>query len=1190
MTHLKLFLLGPPRIELEHQVVDIQRRKVLALLAYLAMEQGVQRRDTLATLFWPEMGQSDARMALNRHLSALRKALGQALIMADRETVAVAPAAQLWLDVMQFQQALAAYPTAMAVASPQAASLLTEAINLYRDDFLAGFSLADSPLFDDWQFFVRETVRRQLAIGLECLVGWHRTQQVYETAIHYARRWLALDPLHEPAHCCLMQLYHAVGQQAGVHRQYQSCVKVLADELGVPPAAATVNLYAHLRASALDPDPPPILTTRPAMTPQPSLFLETATTATNAAQPLLVAREQELALLDQLFTQMLAGQGRVIFITGEAGQGKTSLVDGFVRHTLQQHPALVVANGNCNAFTGIGDPYLPFREILRLLTGNIAERWVAGAIDRQQLQRLWQVAPYTMQALVHTAADLVNTFIPAATLLIQAAAMATQEGKSASWLTELEALAARKQREMDNEQMRQQDLFDQYGRVINTVAQQHPLILVLDDLQWADDGSLALLFQLGRQVEGQRILIVGIYRPADVALGRNGERHPLETVLNEFQRRFGANQIDLQQAEGRPLVAALVDRMPNRLGSAFGEALYRHTQGHPLFTVEMLRDLQARGNLVQDRDGYWIEGQAINWMRLPARIEGIIAERVGRLPPALQETLQIASVEGESFTAEVVARVQSVAVRAVVRQLSRALESQHRLVQGQGSLRSGEQRLSRYRFGHILFQTYVYNQLDAAERAYLHEEVGNALELVYRKRTAEIAEQLARHFEAAGLANKAIGYLQQAGTRAAALLAYAEAIAYYRRALDLLVSLPETHDRNLEELTLCIALGKLLMTTKGYGAPEVGTMYERAHALHQKVGDSPQAWQIFFGLCAYYRYQGKIRLARALAEECVRLVEVQTEIAPVVVAHAVLGHILFYVGEAGLSQVHLARSFALYNPQHHQNLTIGGTVPNPQIGLRILATRTLWLAGYPDQALKHAYDCLAICKEENHPYTEATSLQTVAMVHQLRREPAHAQRYTADSISIYTTHGFSWVLPNVAILEGWVQIKLGEPAAGIARISQGLADYQARGFTNKLSYYLTTLSEGYLALSQTQMGLSLLADALAWIERTDERWWEAEVYRLQGELLHRQGEPLTTVEACFQRAIAVADRQQAKSLQLRATVNLCKLWQAQGKHTIAQHHLAQIYGWFSEGFDTPDLIEAKQLLEHLSINNLSLDP
>lgn len=1191
MTHLKLFLLGPPRIELEHQVVDLQRRKVLALLAYLGMEQGAQRRDTLATLFWPEMGQSDARMALNRHLSDLRKALGQALIMADRETVALAPAAQLWLDVEQFQQTLAAYPTAMAVASPQAASLLTDAINLYRDDFLAGFSLTDAPLFDDWQFFARETLRRQLAIGLECLVGWHRTQQVYETAIHYARRWLALDPLHEPAHCCLMQLYGAVGQQAALHRQYQSCVKLLADELGVPPAAATVKLYTRLRVGALASDRPPIISTRTTIVSQRSLFLENEATATTADHPLLVAREQELAHLEHFLSQMLTGQGSVIFVTGEAGQGKTSLVDGFVRHSLRQHPAVVVANGNCNAFTGIGDPYLPFREILRLLTGNIAERWMAGAIDRQQVQRLLQVASHTMQAVVHTGADLVNTFIPATTLLAQAATTASPDGTPAVWLAELEALAARKRGDTSDEPRRQQDLFEQYSRVINTVAQQHPLLLVLDDLQWADAGSIALLFQLGRRIEGQRILIVGIYRPADVALGRHGERHPLAPVIHEFQRRFGANQIDLQQAGGRPLVEALVDQMPNRLGTAFRNALYQHTQGHPLFTVEMIRDLQARGNLVQDGDGYWIEGQAINWTQLPARIEGIIAERIGRLPLALQETLHIASVEGESFTAEVVARVQSMAVRAVVRQLSRALESQHRLVQGQGSLRSGEQRLSRYRFGHILFQTYVYNQLDAAERAYLHEEVGNALELVYRNRTAEIAEQLARHFEAAGLANKAVGYLHQAGTHAATLLAYAEAIAYYRRALDLLVSLPETHDRNLEELALCIALGKLLMTTKGYGAPEVGIMYERARALHQKIGDSAQAWQIFFGLCAYYRYQGKIRLARALAEECVRLVEAQTEIAPVVVAHAVLGHILFYVGEAGLSQVHLERSFALYNPQHHQNLTIGGTVPNPQIGLRILATRTLWLAGYPDQALKHAYDCLAICKEENHPYTEATSLQTVAMVHQLRREPAQAQRYTADSISIYTTHGFSWVLPNVAILEGWVQIKLGEPAAGIARISQGLADYQASGLTNKLSYYLTTLSEGYLALSQTQMGLSLLADALDWIERTDERWWEAEVYRLQGELLHRQGEPLTTVEACFQHAIAVADRQQAKSLQLRATVSLCKLWQAQGKHTLAQQHLAQIYGWFSEGFDTPDLIEAKQLLEHLSILlNSSLYP
>lgn len=439
MTQLNLFLLGSPRIELDNQVVDIQRRKVLALLVYLAMGREAQRRDTLATLFWPEMGQSDARMALNRHLSDLRKMIGKDLIAADRETVALSPAVNLWLDVLQFQQILAAYPTAnptaSVITSPNPIALLTDAITIYRDDFLAGFTLSDAPAFDDWQFFQRETLRRQLATGLECLVGWHSTQQAHATAILYARRWVALDPLHEPAHRSLMQLYSKADQQASALRQYQLCVKVLADELGVPPAAATTKLYEQLRAGTGDPALHPSIGVTVAgtveLSPQQPFFLANDAMAISPEPPLLVAREGELTRLAHFLTQMMAGQGRVIFITGEAGQGKTTLVDGFVRRALQQHPTLVVANGHCNAFTGIGDPYLPFREILRLLTGSIAERWMAGNIRREQIQRLWQIAAHTIQALVHSGADLVNTLLPAATLLTQATTIASDVGAPA---------------------------------------------------------------------------------------------------------------------------------------------------------------------------------------------------------------------------------------------------------------------------------------------------------------------------------------------------------------------------------------------------------------------------------------------------------------------------------------------------------------------------------------------------------------------------------------------------------------------------------------------------------------------------------------------------------------------------------------------------------------------------------------
>ncbi|MFQ5858574.1 MAG: tetratricopeptide repeat protein [Anaerolineae bacterium] len=324
--------------------------------------------------------------------------------------------------------------------------------------------------------------------------------------------------------------------------------------------------------------------------------------------------------------------------------------------------------------------------------------------------------------------------------------------------------------------------------MLQALAAEQPLLLVVDDLQWADAGSIELLFRLGRRIGESCILIVGTYRPEDVALGRRGERHPLEPVVNEFKRYLGDMVVHLGQADeaaGRQFIDAFLDTTPNRLGEDFRQALFQHTRGHPLFTVELLRDLQERGDLVQDQTGRWVAQPALAWDALPARVEGVIAQRIGRLAAELQEALTVASVEGEDFTAEVVARVQALDERGLVRRLSRELDKQHRLVRAQGRQRIGRQRLSLYRFQHNLFQKYLYNNLDEVERSLLHEDVGLMLEALYGEQAEEIAVQLARHFLEAGLDDKALGYSILAGDRARKSFANEEALAHYDQALAL---------------------------------------------------------------------------------------------------------------------------------------------------------------------------------------------------------------------------------------------------------------------------------------------------------------------------------------------------------------------------------------------------------------------
>jgi adenylate cyclase len=504
-------------------------------------------------------------------------------------------------------------------------------------------------------------------------------------------------------------------------------------------------------------------------------------------QQVFVARERELQLLDGFLQRALAAQGAVCFVTGEAGSGKTALVTEFARRAQLAHDHLVVAVGQSDAQTGIGDPYLPFREVLALLTGDVDAKLAQGAITDENASRLRTLLAFSGRALVEVGPDLIELFVPWVGLATRAASFAADK---VGWLDRMEQLVtkSRGRPEIGQAGIEQEHIFEQYTNVLSQLAGRQPLLVVLDDLQWADDASIGLLFRLGRRIGGSRILIVGTYRPEEVALGRAGERHPLEKVLAEFKRYYGDFAVDLdaaRDAEGRGFVDAFLDTESNRLGERFRTALFQHTDGHPLFTIELLRDMQERGDLVRDERSRWIEGPALDWDELPARVEGVIEERIGRLEAELRETLAVGSVEGEQFTAEVVARVRATEARGLIRRLSVELVKQHRLVSGLGVRRVEGHRLSLYGFQHNLFQKYLYGELDEAERVYLHEDVATVLEDLYGDRVDEIAVQLARHFVEAGVQDKAVHYLRLAGEQAAARFAHAEAETYLSRALDL---------------------------------------------------------------------------------------------------------------------------------------------------------------------------------------------------------------------------------------------------------------------------------------------------------------------------------------------------------------------------------------------------------------------
>ena len=370
--------------------------------------------------------------------------------------------------------------------------------------------------------------------------------------------------------------------------------------------------------------------------------------------------------------------------------------------------------------------------------------------------------------LVEVAPDLVGLFVPGASLV---GAVGKAIANKTGWTERLETLAHQTPVAASAMLTDQARIYEQYWAFLTKLSEEAPLLLFIDDLHWADEASIGLLFHIGRQLAESRILVVGAFRPSEVALGRASTRHPLEPVLNELTRYYGDILLDLDvlsEDESRSFVGDFLTAEYRCLSGEFGESLYTRTGGHPLFTVELLRSMEERGAIVQGADGCWSEGAALDWNSLPVRIEGVVAERIERLDPSEHRLLEAASVQGEQFAAEIIAHLTSTPERDAIRVLSGDLTKRHRLISAVGIRQVGANRLSIYRFQHTIFQQYLYENIGQAERSYLHQDVALALEVAYAHDTHEVAAQLARHFEEAGFNDRAANYRLEASEHAGA--------------------------------------------------------------------------------------------------------------------------------------------------------------------------------------------------------------------------------------------------------------------------------------------------------------------------------------------------------------------------------------------------------------------------------------
>jgi len=1176
MSNLFVRLLGPFEVILdEEKITSFHSDKERALLAYLCLEvDGAHRREKLAGLLWPDYPESAARTNLRNALANLRRAIGdrqkntdpeaaQNFLHISRKTLQFNVNSDSWVDVLAFL-------STVEKSQPTVAEL-EAAVACCRDEFMVGFSLPNSSLFEEWLLFQRERFNRLAFDSLYRLVEVYSTQGEYKRALGHAWGLVSLDPLSESAQQLLIRLLAYNDQPNKALLQYETYANLLADEIGVEPLEKTTDLYLQIKDGSLS-IPKPYMVYKPA-------FLKIENQQ-QTEQPVFVGRERQIARLDQMLDQALVGQGQVVFLTGEAGSGKTVLANEFLQRSMKTKSNLLAVSGRCNAYTGYGDPYLPFMEIMEMLTGEIETRWAGGEISGKHARRLWRSMPDVLGAIMANGSDIIDRFVPGESLFARARSGAPDQ--AAILMTLLEQKEANK---VGQEIIQQSDLFKQYTKTLQGLSSKHPIIMMLDDLQWADPGSIGLLFHLGRRLSGSRILLMGAYRPEEIAIGRvtgsGRDRHPLEPVINELQLDYGDMFIDLDKAESRDFVDALIDNEPNSLAEDFREELFQRTGGHPLFTVEFLRGLQNRGDLYKDEKGRWAAKPYINWKSLPPRVDALIAERMSRLPRDWQSALSTASVQGEEFTAEVVAKAKGLDESQVLEWLSGPLSKKHHLVQAKNLEWLGEQRLSRFRFIHFLFQKYLYDKLDPVQRSHLHQAVGTALEVVHGDNAEKMAVSLARHFEEGGMTAKAIEYLIHAGNRAVRLYANEEAIAHFQHGIGLVKTLGDKPQRDQLELALQLALGVPLTATHGFSGEELAQTYGRAWELTHGKEASYEIFQTLGGLKAYYDVHGDFKEAKEISEELLSIANQLNDPGLTALAHHQVSVTLLYLGKPMDYLGHREQMTTYYEPERDRSL-VQRTGIDAQLANLNHAGWAYWFLGYPDKAKEHNKLALDLAREWGNPFFLSFALMFAAYSAIYRRDLDTAHEIAEETIAVASEHGHPlWLGGGIAAM-GWVLSEEGNLEEGITQIQRGMGILKMIGAWLGHTSDLTLLAGLNLKAGKRREGLAVIDEILAFVDETGGWMEEPEVHRLKGELLLLESGNEPEAEACFQRAIEVAKKQNAKSWELRATMSLCRLMKKQGKQEQARRQLSEIYNWFTEGFDTPDLQEAKSLLDALS--------
>lgn len=1113
MSTLQLQLFGSFQINYAGApVTGVNQARLQALLAYLVLHRvAPQSRRHLAFLFWPDSTEAQAHANLRQLLHRLQRALPAAdqFLEMSSKTVQWREHAPCTLDVAEFDQALT--QAKLAAQGSNDAAVQT-ALQTAVGHYHGDLLLG---CYEEWVLPERERWREAYLKALEKLLLLLEAQRDYAAAIEYAQRLLRHDPLHETTYGHLIRLHALNGDPASALRVYHTCTTLLQRELGVDPNPQLQAAYEQLLKRET-----PTGLAAPQESAHPHLPTQ-APKLPSAEQ--LIGRQAEWQTLLATWRLVAGGHAHFLVVAGEAGIGKTRLAEELTTWVSRQG----IRTAHTRTYAAEGAlAYAPVAEWLRT-----AALWASWS----------ELAPIWLTELARILPEL----------LVEQPHLPRPEPLQESW--------------------QRKRLFEALARAM--LLDPHPLLLVLDDLQWCDQETLAWLHYLLRYATQAPLLIVGTVRPEEV-----NHDHPLTNLLLDLRSTGQVTEVELGPLNLDETVALAAQVTHQNLPGELAQQIYQATEGNPLFVVETARaEPRDRKSEIGDQrpetrvpDLRSLQSPVSSLQSLPPKVYAVIQRRLAQLSPAAHEVAGLAAVIGRSFTFAVLVKASDLAEDALVRGLDELW--QRRIAREQGN--------AAYDFSHDRIRDVAYATITPVRRRWLHRRVAQGLETLHAAELDIVSGQIAIHYEQANLFEQAIPYLQRAAEVAQHTYAHADAVHYLTKGVALLAQLPVTLEHVRQEISLQLALALSFNLLKGPSDQEMRMSYERAEALSIQANDH---YRRMIALCGQFVNTvtgARLQEARRLAEQAYTLAQELENPRWQAETHGMLGVVLVWLGDWLGSRNCLEDALAGYAIYPDNTVTLFHDQPIELTHRRHLA-KVLWLLGYPDQALQQMNETMRLAQAITHPYSLANIYIYSALVYQHRGEVQLMQAPAKTVTTLSQQYGYPAYLLQSLVLTGWALVQQGQYTAGIAQMEAGFAARETSRVQLHLPPYLALMAEAYGQIGQPAEGLWVVDEALTIVEATEEHFAEVELYRLKGELLQMQGAANDTVEACLQKAIDIARHQQAKSLELRAAMSLARLWQQQGKRTQAHDLLAEIYGWFTEGFATRDLQEAKALLEEL---------